>query len=496
METIFTPEDLQFIARRGSNADEVAQQFSFFKIGFPYAQLDRAATIDDGIIAFEEDELEELLDDYDDLTEGISITKFVPASGAASRMFKDLYFLLEDDSEANQAKANAFLKQLPDFAFFDDLKSALAKHQIDLDKEMANHNHQLIIKYILEDCGLNYGQMPKGLLKFHRYESGCRTAVEEHLVEAAQYARDNDGHCRLHFTVSAQHKALFEQLFQQLVPEYEKRFGVKYEISCSEQHPNTDTLAAEMDDTPFRNEKGELLFRPGGHGALISNLNDIHSDIVIVKNIDNVFTEDQSEPTTTYKKALTSYLIELQQRNFYYLDKLEANDFDEMDFCEMLDFASTELMIDIEDDLSAEALYDKLNRPMRICGMVKNEGEPGGGPYWIIDDNGNESLQIVESSQMDKNDSEQMEIVRQATHFNPVDMVCSFKNHHGTFFNLKDYIDKNTGFISQKSYGDRTLKAMELPGLWNGAMADWITIFVEVPLSTFHPVKTVFDLLK
>lgn len=496
MEKIFTSEDLRFIAERGSNADKVAQQFSFFKQGFPFARLDRPATIDDGIIALGEDELKELLEDYDDLIEGKTITKFVPASGAASRMFKDLYSLLEDDSCESQAKGIAFLKQLTGFAFFDDLKSVMAKQQINIAKEIENQNYKLIIKYILQDCGLNYGQLAKGLLKFHRYDNGSRTAVEEHLVEAAQYARDASNHCRLHFTVSSQHKILFEKLLQELVPQYESRFGVHYEISFSEQRPATDTLAAEMDNTPFRNEKGELLFRPGGHGALIGNLNDIHSDIVIVKNIDNVCAEDKSEPTTAYKKALTSYLIGLQNRAFHYLDKLESKDFDEMDFCEMLDFASTEMMIDVEDDLSAEALYAKLNRPIRICGMVKNEGEPGGGPYWIVDGEGNESLQIVESSQMDKNDAEQMEIVRQATHFNPVDMVCSFKNHKGEFFNLKDFVDENTGFISQKSYGDRSLKAMELPGLWNGAMSKWTTVFIEVPLSTFHPVKTVFDLLK
>ena len=254
-------------------------------------------------------------------------------------------------------------------------------------------------------------------------------------------------------------------------------------------------MAAELDNTPFRNEKGELLFRPGGHGALIGNLNNIHSDIVFVKNIDNVITEDKAEPTFTYKKALASYLIELQNKTFYYLRKIEAGEVDDMDLCEMLDFASTELMINVDDDPTPEALFEKMNRPIRVCGMVKNEGEPGGGPFWVIDDEV-ASLQIVESSQMNSQDAAQMEIARKATHFNPVDMVCAFRNYKGEYFNLKDYVDETKGFISSKSYGDRSLKAMELPGLWNGAMAYWITVFVEVPLATFNPVKTVFDLLK
>ncbi len=492
----FTSEDIQFMQARGSRPEEVQQQFSFFEKGFDFICLDRPATIDDGIVQLEDEQVEELVSDYENLIKDKTITKFVPASGAASRMFKELYSYLENDSEEIVAKAQNFLLKLEKFAFYDDLRQALKKDGYFLEQEIENQNYKLIIRYILNSEGLNYGNQPKGLLKFHRYDDDCRTAVEEHLVEAAQYAQDANHVCRLHFTVSPQHQSGFEALLSRVLPAYEQRFGVKYEISFSIQNPSTDTLAAELDNQPFRDEKGHLLFRPGGHGALIGNLNDLRSDLVFVKNIDNVTTEDKAETTFLYKKAIASYLIELQKKTFRYLKKIENQDFDEMDLCEMLDFASTELMINVDDDPSAEALFDKLNRPIRICGMVKNEGEPGGGPFWVVNEEGEESLQIVESSQMDKNDAEQMAIVKEATHFNPVDMVCSFKTYKGEYFNLFDYIDENTGFISSKSYGDRTLKAMELPGLWNGAMAQWITVFVEVPLATFNPVKTVFDLVK
>lgn len=492
----FTSEDIQFIQARGSKQEEVQHQFSFFEKGFDFICLDRPATIDDGIVALEEEQIEELAGDYENLVKEKIVTKFVPASGAASRMFKELYSYLENDNEEIVSKAQNFLAKLEKFAFYDDLRQVMRQDGYSLDQEIENQNYKLIIRYILYPQGLNYGNQPKGLLKFHRYDVGCRTAVEEHLVEAAQYAQDANHVCRLHFTVSPQHQQGFEQLLDRVLPEYEQRFGVKYEITFSVQKPSTDTLAAELDNQPFRDENGQLFFRPGGHGALIGNLNDLHSDLVFVKNIDNVTTEDKAETTFLYKKALASYLIELQKKTFRFLKKIENQDFDEMDLCEMLDFVATELMINVDDDPSAEALFEKLNRPIRICGMVKNEGEPGGGPFWVVNEEGEESLQIVESSQMDKNDPEQMVIVKEATHFNPVDMVCSYKNYKGEYFNLQDYVDVNTGFISSKSYGDRTLKAMELPGLWNGAMAQWITIFVEVPLSTFNPVKTVFDLAK
>ncbi|MCQ2275835.1 MAG: DUF4301 family protein [Bacteroidales bacterium] len=491
----FTSQDLEFMRQRGSAPENVEHQLECFQKGFDYADLDRAATIDDGIVRLDADLVEELVADYPNMLSGKKIVKFVPASGAASRMFKELYSYLSDDTPEIREKALNFLQKLPKFPFFEALSAALQKDGFDMQQELKNQNYKLIVRYLLESEGLNYGNQPKGLLLFHRYDDKIRTAVEEHLVEAALYAQ-NGGECFLHFTVSPQHQAGFEKLLQEVVPAYEQQYGVHYNIDFSIQDPATDTVAAELDNAPFRDENGNLLFRPAGHGALIHNLGKLDADVVFVKNIDNVITEDKVAPTVNYKKALAAYLLQLQSRAFQYLEVLESGDVDEMMLCEMLDFAESELMISMDEDFSAEALYEKLNRPIRICGMVKNEGEPGGGPFWVTNADGETSLQIVESSQINKKDEEQYGIMTNATHFNPVDMVCAFRNYKGEKFDLLQYVDPETGFISSKSYGDRTLKALELPGLWNGAMSDWITIFVEVPIETFNPVKTVFDLLR
>lgn len=492
MSTQFTPQDLDFMRARGSNPDEVQHQLDIFKKGFDFARLDRAATPNDGIVQLEDDVVEELVADYDNLLKGKKVLKFVPASGAASRMFKELYTYLTDESEETQKKAIAFLESLPRYPFFEALREVMVKDDYQLDAEMDKKNYKLVVDYLLNEKGLNYGNQPKGLLLFHRYPDKIRTAVEEHLVEAARYA-NSDGQCYLHFTVSPQHQAGFEQLLAKVVPMYEKQYKVQYHIDFSIQDPATDTVAAELDNSPFRDENGNLLFRPAGHGALIYNMNRLDADVVFVKNIDNVITEDRVEPTVTYKKALAAQLLQLQARAFQYLKELEKGDVDPMLFLEMLDFAESELMIPMEEDITQERLFELMNRPIRVCGMVKNEGEPGGGPFWVLDADDNASLQIVESSQISP---EQKPVMTRATHFNPVDMVCALKNYKGEKFDLLQYVDPETGFISSKSYGDRTLKALELPGLWNGAMSKWITIFVEVPIATFNPVKTVFDLLR
>lgn len=491
----FTPQDLDFMRQRGSDVETVKRQFSFFEKGFDYACLDRAATLDDGILQMSDDMVDELVADYSNMIHGKKVVKFVPASGAASRMFKELYSYLTNDSEETKSNALKFLQKLPVFPFFEALKQTMLIDGFSLEEEIQQQHYQLIVKYLLEDVGLNYGSQPKGLLLFHRYDDQIRTAVEEHLVEAARYACD-DGQCFLHFTVSPQHRQGFDTLLNHVVPLYEQQYQVQYHITFSVQDPATDTLAAELDNSPFRDEHNQLLFRPGGHGALIHNLNNLDADVVFVKNIDNVIKEDKLAPTVRYKKALAAYLLQLQTRTFHYLKRIEQGDVDEMLLCEMLDFAESELMISMKDDFTPENLFDRMNRPMRVCGMVKNEGEPGGGPFWVLDADDNTSLQIVESSQINQNDFSQKDIMTHATHFNPVDMVCAFKDFHGNRFQLTDYVDELTGFISSKSYGDRKLKAMELPGLWNGAMNDWITVFVEVPIDTFNPVKTVFDLLK
>ena len=494
MMNTFTPEDLEFMRQRGSNPEDVQKQLDNFKRGFAFADLECAATIEDGILQMDEDLVEELLADYDGLKQGKKMVKFVPASGAASRMFKELYTYLSDDSAEVRQKCNHFLQQLHRFPFYDALKVCMQRNGYDLEKELADLNGKLIVSQLLNPEGLNYGNNPKALLLFHRYSDFVRTPVEEHLVEAALYAA-TDGVCRLHFTVSPQHLENFKQLLATIVPTYEQQYGVTYQIDFSIQDPSTDTIAVELDNTPFRDENGQFLFRPAGHGALIHNLNKLDADLVFVKNIDNVITEERIAPTVRYKQALAAYLLQLQTRAFQYLKAMEQSTVDNMLLSEILDFAETDLMISIDGDYSQEHLMALLNRPMRVCGMVKNEGEPGGGPFWVDSDDGGCSLQIVESSQVDKNNPEQYEIMQHATHFNPVDMVCTLKDYKGKRFDLLKYVDENAGFISSKSYEGRTLKAMELPGLWNGAMSNWITIFVEVPIQTFNPVKNVFDFL-
>ncbi len=491
--TSFTPSDLTFLRQRGSTPEQVEQQLELFSKGFGYADIDRPAVLGDGILKLDDDEIEEFAADYIDMASGKRAVKFVPASGAASRMFKDLFLFLSDPSEESRRKALQFLEDLPQYPFYEALDAELAKTGHHLGHEIKNGNIELILNSLLQSDGLNYSACPKGLLPFHRYADRTRTALEEHLVEAARYAAI-DGHCHLHFTVSPQHRAEFETFVEKTVPYYEERYRVKYTIDFSVQDPSTDTIAVNPDNSLFRDENGQLLFRPGGHGALIHNLNRIDGDFVFIKNIDNVVPERDLETTVTYKKALAAYMLHLQNHLFQYLRILENGEPDNMTLCEILDFAETELKISLDDDFSAETLYQKLNRPLRVCGMVKNEGEPGGGPFWVCNEAGDTSLQIVESSQIDKSDPEQEQMMNQSTHFNPVDMVCALKDYKGQAFDLLKYVDPNTGFISFKSVGSHTIRAMELPGLWNGAMGDWITVFVEVPAVTFNPAKTVFNL--
>ncbi len=491
--TPFSHSDLTFLQQRGSTPEQVEQQLDLLSKGFGYTEIDRPAILGDGILKLDNEEIEELAADYIDMASGKKAVKFVPASGAASRMFKDLFLFLTDKSEESRRKALQFLEDLPRYPFYGALDAELGKTGHRLDQEIRNGNIELIINSLLQPGGLNYSSCPKGLLPFHRYADRTRTALEEHLVEAARYAAI-DGHCHLLFTVSPQHRSEFEAFVEKTAPYYEERYRVKYTIGFSVQDPSTDTIAVNPDNTLFRDENGQLLFRPGGHGALIHNLNRLDGDFVFIKNIDNVVPERDIETTVTYKRALAAYMLQLQNRLFQYLHILENGEPDNMMLCEMLDFAETELMIPLDGDFSAEALYQKLNRPLRVCGMVKNEGEPGGGPFWACNDEGIISLQIVESSQIDKSDPKQEQMMRLSTHFNPVDMVCALKDYKGHSFDLLKYVDPNTGFISSKSVGSHTIRAMELPGLWNGAMSNWITVFVEVPAKTFNPVKTVFDL--
>ena len=337
--------------------------------------------------------------------------------------------------------------------------------------------------------GLRYGETPKGLVSFHRYGDEVRKAVEEHLVEGAQYAAAG-GEVKIHFTVSPEHLTRFEALLAEKIPGYESRFGVKYRISFSVQDPSTDTLAVNPDCTPFRRADGRLLFRPAGHGALIGNLGKIDADIVFVKNIDNVTTDARRGDTVLYKKALAGVLLALQERIFEYLMALEVPG---AELEPIAAFIENELCVKLPKDYGTALLRQVLDRPIRVCGMVRNEGEPGGGPFWVTGADGLETLQIAESNQIAP---EKRELMRLATHFNPVDLVCSFRTSKGGRFDLQEFVDPATGFISRKSDGGRELLAQELPGLWNGAMARWNTVFVEVPITTFSPVKVVTDLLR
>lgn len=488
--------DRQILAEAGIDEQQVEKQLQNFKKGFPFARLAAAAAIGSGISRFSEDEINELAERFDEDKQYYELAKFVPASGAASRMFKSL-FAFADGGDCDK-DIKTFSENIHKFAFFDDLEEVIKSNGTNIDNLLKNNDIKTIINNLLKDGGLNYGNLPKGLLKFHKYDDGARLAMEEHLVEAALC-----GISDIHFTVSPEHAALFEKAARLLSPAYEKKFGIKFNITFSTQKKSTDTIAATIDNEPFRDNNGNLVFRPGGHGALIENLNDLKKEFVFIKNIDNVVPDKRKYDTIKFKKALCGLLFKLQQRTFEYMELLDAGSLTNAELNEIARFAKEELSIDIPDYFSTyseiektDFLYERLNRPMRVCGMVKNEGEPGGGPYWIFDGDGVKSLQIVESSQVNHGDARQEEIFRKSTHFNPVDLVCATRDFKGNYFDLRQFVDPEAGFISKKSKDGRELKAMELPGLWNGAMADWITIFAEVPSTTFNPVKTVNDLLR
>jgi hypothetical protein len=499
---MLTEKDLNQIKDRNVTEEQVERQVAQLKRGTAFVKLMRPATIGDGILRMSPDQVNAMCQAFDEDKEYYQFTKFVPASGAASRMFKDLFTFVENGEETKFTEI--FFAHIHCFAFADDLEKACQKlYGMSIDTMLENGRKVEVVKALLLEDGLGYGKLPKALLKFHHYEGFDRLALEEHLVEAARYATDNGGVARLHFTVSTEHEKPFLETINRLKKDYEQKYGVQYDITYSFQKPSTDTVAIDANGELFRESDGKLLFRPGGHGALIENLNDLKQEIVFIKNIDNIVPESKAETTITFKKVLAGLLLKLQQQTFEYLEILDGGDVTQEELDEMTDFARKQLMIDIPGFVEqydvyekTDFLYDCLNRPMRVCGMVKNEGEPGGGPFWVKNTNDEVSLQIIESSQINHGKEDQEAIFKASTHFNPVDLVCGCWNYKGEAFNLTDYVDPNTGFVSSKSKDGRELKALELPGLWNGAMADWITVFVEVPIETFNPVKTVNDLLK
>ena len=503
---MLTHEDKELLAKKGISEEKIAEQLACFEKGFPFLKLSAAASVENGgIMKAEDKDFERYLAAWDAYKDGDKkIVKFVPAPGAASRMFKNMFeFLGADYDKPTTDFEKKFFDHIHDFAFYNDLNAACMDNTgKNIDALLSEQNYKAIVSNLLEAAGLNYGALPKGLLKFHRYADGVRTPLEEHLVEGALYAAGKTGEVNVHFTVSTEHRALFEKLVAAKVGEYEAKYGTKFHISFSEQKPSTDTVAADMDNKPFRDKDGKLLFRPGGHGALIENLNDLDADIVFIKNIDNVVPDRLKADTVTYKKLLAGVLVTLQKQAFEYLELLDSGHYSHEQLETIIRFVQQQLrcrrtdLKELEDADLVIYLRKKLNRPMRVCGMVKNVGEPGGGPFLAYNPDGTISLQILESSQIDMNDPEKKAMFEKGTHFNPVDLVCAIRDYKGNKFNLLEHVDKATGFISYKSKNGKDLKALELPGLWNGSMSDWNTVFVEVPLSTFNPVKTVNDLLR
>jgi hypothetical protein len=498
----FSDEDLKAITAKGIDVLQVLEQLEIFRRGAKPIRLLRPACVGEGIVQIPANEREVFVSLYNQAAKKGRMIKFVPASGVASRMFKDWYGLYQQGEFDSAERLNEFLENIVKFAFYDDLKEIIASQGEDVEVLIRKGRYMDILKLILTPLGLNYNWLPKALLKFHIYPEHTRTALEEHLVEAILYARDARNVCRIHFTVSEEHESRFNDLLSRVKGYYEDLFGVKYEIAVTIQHSSTDTIAVDMENKPFRDRSGKIVFRPGGHGALLKNLNAIDGDIIFIKNIDNVVPDRLKDITVLHKKILGGYLVQLQDKIFHHLKLLSKERVDDKLLSRVIRFCREELFLFFPDGFWNDTLSGKkeyilrmLNRPVRVCGMVKNEGEPGGGPFWVEED-GTRSLQIVEQNQLDLNLEEQRDIWKSSTHFNPVDLVCGVRNYQGEKFDLTVYVNRDAVLISKKSHEEGELKALELPGLWNGSMAFWNTIFVEVPLETFNPVKTIDDLLR
>lgn len=506
--SLLTESDLAQIEAKGITKSKIRDQLETFREGIAFIDLEKAAVVGDGISKFSTTEEQVLIDEFDKLKPELSLLKFVPASGAASRMFKALFNFLEaydptieklDDylERTGDTALQLFAKRLSDFPFY-----KIIEGRIERKTRSAGALVHLFVKELLSEEALNYGFYPKGLLPFHSYQDHAATPFEEHLKEGSTYAKTGNK-AKLHFTISEQHRALFEKEFESINKRVSQTTQTVFDINYSYQKSSTDTIAVDLENELFRNSDGSLLFRPGGHGALIENLNEQDADIIFIKNIDNVVVPENAKVVTNSKKVLAGVLVQVQQKAFTYAKLLETQEVSNNQLEDIKAFLEEDLNVRFSDsydsfmlDEQAKILQDKINRPIRVCGMVKNEGEPGGGPFWIKDGKNRISLQIIESAQMDTSNEYQRKLIAQATHFNPVDLVCGVRNFKGEKYNLLNFVDTKQGFITEKTKDGKELKALELPGLWNGAMAYWNTIFVEVPLLTFNPVKTVNDLLK
>ena len=504
IEATLTPQDRRRLKERGISLQTLEHQLTTFQHGIPFTKLKKPCRLDDGIRPFSSLDLPAMTRTFERAKAAGRVTKFVPASGAGTRMFRFLEVVrLRRESgriaAAEQRELEHFFSGLPNLAFYHDLKNTLSGQGLQLDQLLAEKKYRPVVDALLDS--LNYAKLPKGLLAFHRYTDTTRTPIEEHLEEAANYAKDDEGRARVHFTVSPAH----QRAVQQHIEEARRKLGrpaVTWIIGCSVQKPSTDTIAVAMDNSLFRDSDGNLLFRPAGHGALLSNLRELHGDVVFIKNIDNVLPDHLKGTSSKYKERLGGLLVSLQDTVFSFLAQLESDTVSSASLEHMTEWARDSFALTLPDEWSTRTnaqqtqwLFKWLNRPLRVCGMVPNVNHPGGGPFWVEQDDGTISLQIVESSQVDPDSTTQQDIFASSTHFNPVDMVCGIRDYQGKPFNLEQFVDPDAGFIAQKSYEGRELKALELPGLWNGGMAKWHSVFVEVPRETFNPVKTILDLL-
>ncbi|MDO7170981.1 DUF4301 family protein [Mariniflexile sp. AS56] len=508
---MFTVQDIQQIENHGLTEEKVNAQIKLMKSGTAYSNLIEAASIGNGILRKNKQQELDCIDFFDGKREQITVVKFVPASGAATRMFKFLFqFLNEFDPKKQTIESyteknkdvSVFLEGLEKFPFYEAVRGEVLEITPGFDGLSLGEQGLLFVKTMLDPDQLNYSFYPKGLLPFHKYDSHISTAFKEHLFESIMYASSNNK-ANLHFTISEVHQAMFEKELELIKEPIENETKTKFNVSFSYQSKSTDTVAVTSKDELYRTEEGELLFRPSGHGALVENLNTLDFDLIFIKNIDNIVVLEQNFEISNCKKMLAGILLQIQTQAFKYLKKLDDETISEDEVHNIELFVINRINVELNEAYKSyplkekiSYLHKKLNRPIRVCGMVKNEGEPGGGPFWVKDNHGEVSLQIVEFAQIDIENQSQKNIVDHATHFNPTDLVCAVKDYKGHKFDLTKYVDPNAAFMTIKSQNGTDIKALELPGLWNGTMAFWNTIFVEIPVETFHPVKTVNDLLK
>jgi len=500
-----TERDKVFFKKHGLTLEKIHRQLETFSLGIPFVNLITPAAISNGIEKVSDKNQQMLIELYNNKKEHLDIIKFVPASGAATRMFKFLFeFLCNYNSEEitlinfikneNNKQLSLFVESIKDFAFINEVRKKIRESHPEFKRGTKGERAVILIKILLKKNGLNFSNLPKGLIPFHSYKKYATTAFEEHLYESAFYA-SVDNNAYLHFTFSKKHVPFFKKEFETVKNRVSKKTKTKFHISYSFQKKETDTIAVNNDNTLFRNSNGEAVLRPSGHGALIDNLNEVDADIVFIKNIDNVVIEKYVEEIAHYKKVLAGKLLWLQEKIFSHIKALMKETVSEEKINEINSFLWNELSIK-EAYSDPNLLISILNKPLRVCGVVKNTGAPGGGPFWVKDEEGNITLQIIELSQINPENERHQEMISEATHFNPVDLVCGIRDFEGNKFDLSNFVDPKSGIISEKSQDGKPLKALELPGLWNGAMANWNSAFIEVPLITFNPVKTINDLLK